>query len=55
LPCALMSLATGCGNRINTPRELGGAVTYTITVTGTATSPIGAALQHSSVVTLQVL
>ena len=55
LPCALMSLATGCGNRVNTPRELGGAVTYTITVTGTATSPNGAALQHSSVVTLQVL
>ncbi len=52
---SVLILASGCGNRVNTPRELAGAVTYTINVTGTATSLTGTALQHSTAVTLQVL
>jgi len=47
--------ATGCGNRVNTASESIGATTYTLTVTATATSPAGTALQHSVNVTLQVL
>jgi Bacterial Ig-like domain (group 3) len=49
------SLATGCGDRVNTASELTKATTYTITVTGTATGPAGNALQHSANVTLEVL
>jgi sugar lactone lactonase YvrE len=52
---ALAAVATGCGNRINTAPESANAKTYTLTVTGTATSPSGTALQHSANVTLQVL
>ncbi len=52
--CGLLC-ATGCGNRINTAPETANAKTYTLTVTGTATSSTGAALQHSVNVTLQVL
>ena len=51
----LATLATGCGNRVNTASESVNANTYTLTVIGTATGPTGAALQHSAVVTLQVL
>jgi sugar lactone lactonase YvrE len=53
----LATLATGCGNRINPDAESANSTTYTytLTVTGTATGPTGAALQHSAVVTLQVL
>ncbi len=51
----LATLATGCGNRINADNESIQSTTYTLTVTGTATGPTGAALQHSAVVTLQVL
>jgi sugar lactone lactonase YvrE len=51
----LATLATGCGNRINPDNESISSTTYTLTVTGTATGPTGAALQHSAVVTLQVL
>ena len=51
----LASFATGCGDRINTAAESVNAKTYTLTVTGTATSPAGTALQHSAVVTLSVL
>jgi sugar lactone lactonase YvrE len=50
-----MLLATGCGNRVNTAPELAGATSYTLTVTGTATSVAGTALVHSVNVTLQVL
>jgi sugar lactone lactonase YvrE len=54
--CVLLgTFATGCGNRINTASESVNAKTYTVTVTGTATSPAGTALQHSAVVTLEVL
>ena len=54
--CFLVAtLASGCGNRINTAAESVDAKTYTLTVTGTATSPAGTALQHSAVVTLEVL
>jgi sugar lactone lactonase YvrE len=49
------ALITGCGNRVNTAAELTTVATYTITVTGTATSPSGLALQHTATVTLQVL
>jgi sugar lactone lactonase YvrE len=51
----LATLATGCGNRINADNSSVNSTTYTLTVTGTATGPTGAALQHSAVVTLQVL
>jgi hypothetical protein len=52
---AFMMLATGCGDRVNTGPELVGAISYTLTVTGTATSATGAALVHTVNVTLQVL
>ena len=48
-------MGTGCGNRVNTAPELAGATSYTLTVTGTATSAAGTALVHSANVTLQVL
>jgi hypothetical protein len=51
----LCSFATGCGDRINTASESVNAKTYTVTVTGTATSLAGAALVHSATVTLEVL
>jgi hypothetical protein len=54
--CILLALwLTGCGDRVNTGPELSHASTYTITVTGTATSPAGTAIQHSANVTLEVL
>jgi hypothetical protein len=52
---AFAGLASGCGNRVNTAPETADAKTYTLTVTGTATSAAGTALQHSANVTLQVL
>jgi hypothetical protein len=45
----------GCADRINTAPETVNAKTYTLTVTGTATSSTGTAIQHSANVTLQVL
>ena len=49
----MLSLASGCGDRIKTdPLLTTPAKSYTITVTGTATSPTGSALQHSATVTL---
>jgi sugar lactone lactonase YvrE len=46
-------LATGCGDRISTADSLAlSAKSYTITVTGTSTTPTGAILQHSATVTL---
>ena len=54
--CVLFAtFVSGCGNRVNTAPEAIGATTYTLTVTGTATSPTGTALQHSVNVSLQVL
>jgi sugar lactone lactonase YvrE len=54
--CLLFAtLASGCGNRVNTASEAVNSTSYTLTVTGTATGPTGSALQHSTVVTLQVL
>jgi sugar lactone lactonase YvrE len=54
--CILFALlATGCGDRVNMAGESSHAITYTITVTGTATGPAGNALQHSTDVTLEVL
>jgi sugar lactone lactonase YvrE len=49
------SLATGCGDRVNTATEFTNAQTYTLTVTGTATGPAGNALVHSTSVSLEVL
>jgi hypothetical protein len=49
------TLITGCGNRINSDNAAIQSTTYTLTVTGTATGPIGNALVHTAVVTLQVL
>jgi sugar lactone lactonase YvrE len=46
-------LITGCGDRISTADVLAlSAKPYTITVTGTATTPTGSILQHSATVTL---
>ncbi|WP_035348953.1 Ig-like domain-containing protein [Edaphobacter aggregans] len=46
----------GCGDRIYTgSRTTDASKTYTITVTGTATSPTGTPLQHTATVTLVVL
>jgi sugar lactone lactonase YvrE len=45
--------AAGCGNRISTVDALAlAAKSYTITVTGTATTSAGSILQHSTTVTL---
>jgi sugar lactone lactonase YvrE len=51
----LLAGLAGCGNRINAAPETANAKTYTITVTGTATSSAGTSVQHSANVTLQVL
>jgi sugar lactone lactonase YvrE len=51
----LAMLAGGCGNRVNTALEAVSGKSYTLTVTGTATSAGGAKLQHSANVTLTVL
>jgi sugar lactone lactonase YvrE len=46
-------LATGCGDRISTADSLAlAAKSYSITVTGTATTDTGSILQHSTTVTL---
>jgi hypothetical protein len=46
-------LATGCGDRISTADSLAlSAKSYTITVTGTATTSTGSILQHATTVTL---
>ena len=46
----------GCGDRIYTgTRSTDASKTYTIAVTGTATSPAGTSLQHTATVTLVVL
>ena len=59
LACAccilLATLATGCGNRINADNASIQSTTYTLTVMGTATGPMGNALMHTATVTLQVL
>jgi hypothetical protein len=47
--------ATGCGDRIYTGNVINASKTYTITITGTATSPTGAPLQHAATVTLVVV
>jgi sugar lactone lactonase YvrE len=50
-----LALLSGCGSRINLGEQSSGSVkTYNITVTGTATSPTGDALQHSTTVKLLV-
>jgi hypothetical protein len=51
----LLAAVVGCGNRVNTASESVNARSYTLTVTGTATSSAGTAVQHSANVTLQVL
>jgi hypothetical protein len=46
-------LAIGCGNRISTADSLAlTAKSYSITITGTATTDTGSLLQHSTTVTL---
>jgi hypothetical protein len=52
---ALVTLTTGCGDRINAAAESVNATSYTLTVSGTATSSVGTALQHSANVTLKVI
>ena len=48
-------LSAGCGDRISTANALAPAAkSYTITVTGTATTSMGGVLQHSTTVTLLI-
>jgi sugar lactone lactonase YvrE len=47
--------STGCGDRIYTERSVDASKSYTITVTGTSTSPNGTALKHTVTVMLIVL
>jgi sugar lactone lactonase YvrE len=48
-----LTLCSGCGDRINTANLAAAPLkTYTITVTGTATTPAGSNLQHSATVSL---
>ena len=52
---AALALISGCGSRINSSdSSTGTPATYAITVTGTATSPSGSILQHSTTVKLVV-
>ncbi len=51
----LGGVTMGCGNRVNTASEAVTGKSYTLTVTGTATSASGTALLHSASVTLTVL
>lgn len=52
---AMLTLTTGCGDRINTGTAgTGSSTPYTITVTGTATTPSGTTVAHSTTVTLIV-
>jgi hypothetical protein len=50
---ATLTLCSGCGDRVH-PGTLDtpSATPYTITVTGTATTPTGTILQHSATVVL---
>jgi sugar lactone lactonase YvrE len=50
-----VALTTGCGDRIVAEANSANTVSYTLTVTGTATSSSGTALQHSATVTLKVI
>jgi len=53
LLCLTLLFSTGCGDRISTADSLAlSAKSYTITVTGTATTSTGSILQHSATVTL---
>ncbi len=55
LACCTLVLLAGCGARINTAgQNTPAAIPYTITVTGTATTPAGTTLQHSTTITLLV-
>jgi hypothetical protein len=46
---------TGCGARINTGAKLQStSATYTVAITGTATSLLGTTLTHSTNVTLTI-
>lgn len=49
------TLTSACGDRVNVGTEAETAPTYTLTVTGTATSASGSPIQHSATITLQVL
>lgn len=51
----MLTLLTGCGDRINAAADSVNAASYTVTVIGTATSTSGTALQHAANVTLKVL
>jgi hypothetical protein len=52
---SILTLCSGCGSRINTGAQTTNPLTsYTITVTGTATSPTGDILQHSTTVKLSI-
>ncbi len=55
LTLAVLTITTGCGDRINTGNQTTNPTqTYTIAITGTATTPTGSALTHTATVTLQV-
>lgn len=50
-----LTLLSGCGNRISPPSASATSKTYTLSITGTATTPTSTALQHAATVTLNVL
>ncbi len=53
---ACLSIITGCGDRIYAPSQPGSStLTYTLTITGTATVASGATLQHAANVTLNMV
>ena len=55
LALAFITITTGCGDRIYTgSQSTNPTQTYTIAITGTATTPPGATLTHTATVTLQV-
>ena len=48
------ALTLGCGDRVNSSAAAIATTSYTITVTATSTQNTGAALQHTTTVTLQI-
>ncbi|HEY6414536.1 MAG TPA: Ig-like domain repeat protein [Edaphobacter sp.] len=53
LTLVFLTISTGCGDRIYTgTQSTNPTKTYTITITGTATTPIGTTLTHTAIVTL---
>jgi sugar lactone lactonase YvrE len=55
LTLTLLAIFTGCGDRIYTGDQSTNPIkTYNIVITGTVTTPTGATLTHTAIVTLQI-